>query len=108
MKGGKKNTEKKMRRQEKEIKVKQSHAGDASLGVMDILVKRTRADGNAHVVLSVGNRVGPVASGAASIELVKSVEEVGERRVGRRDVEATTIAEVGDRKKLSFGFAGKK
>jgi len=109
MKGGKKNTEKKMRRQEEEIKVLQSHSGDASLGVMESLVRRTRADGAAHVVLSVGNRVGPVGSGnASSIPLVKSVEEVGERRVGRMDVAATTIADVGERKKLAFGFTSKK
>ena len=116
MKGGKKTTEKRLRRQEEELKVLQAKSGDTPLGLVEALDQRKRAEKSAHIVLTVGGKqqLADATASSSSIALRKG-EEVPVKKTGGlgRVVVAgegggTTILDPSERRAVSFGFKKKE
>ncbi|KAJ3217251.1 hypothetical protein HDU67_008273 [Dinochytrium kinnereticum] len=118
---GKMKTEKRLKKKEEELKLKQMMSTDTPLNTVSALSEKTRTAQTAHVVLSVGNRglLPPEVSLAESREVEakkKSGKGKGQAAAAKLEpfitaveyVDASQAIPSGNREKVAFGLSTKK
>jgi len=119
---GKLKTEKRLKKLEEELKLKQMSSTDTPLGTVSALQERTKAMGSAHLVLSIGNRgVLPSENDVASLQprtnvKKKSKENESSESLGTSSTQQSTFittlnnpgtTNAPKREKIAFGLKRK-
>ncbi|ORX60071.1 SART-1 protein [Piromyces finnis] len=119
---GKLKTEKRLKKLEEELKLKQMSSTDTPLGTVSALQERTKAMGSAHLVLSIGNRgVLPSENDVAGLQprtdiKKKSKESENNESIGTSSIQQSTFittlnnpgtANAPKREKIAFGLKRK-